>query len=269
MLPELFAAFVTLQAPSQTLVGGGTIAGCVSDVAGGAIPGATIAARTQAIQRTTTTDRSGCFELRELEPGPYRVVATLAGFQNFTRDPVLVSRGSVTRLTMTLTVAPLCDCAHSPPPKTLAEAWSRADVAMHIQILSGESYLLSSSMYYRHDVRVLHSFRRDPTMLRIGGATTSVLEMQFGGSPEPYEPRKELVIFPRWLPQANAFLGLGTTGPNCCNNAETVFEVESGRISSAPELLKHYVGMPIDVFLQELRTLSIGKANSAPRTRTQ
>ncbi len=208
-----------------------------------------------------TTDRGGCFELRDLAPGPYRVVASLTGFQSFTRDRVLVSRGSVTRLAMTLTVAPYCDCSHSPPPRTLKAAWLEADVAMvamHIQILSGESYLLSPSLYYRHDVRVLQSIRRDPAMLLIGGATTSVLEIQSAGSPEPYHPGKELVIFPRWLPRAKAFLGLGTTGPNCCNNAMTVFEVEGKRISSAPELLKSYVGMPIDVFLQELRALSIG-----------
>jgi hypothetical protein len=252
MLPTLLLLFLAAQAPSQTLAGTGTIAGCVSDVAGGAIPGATIAARSQAFQRTITSDRGGCFELSELPPGPYRVIATLTGYQNFVRDPVLVSGGSTTRLTLTLTVATLCDCAHIPPPKTLAEAWTRADAAMHIQILSGEQ---SSSMYYRHDVRVLHSFRRDLALLPIG-ATTSVLEMQFGGSPEPYRPHKELVIFPTWLRQANAFLGLGTTGPNCCDNAATVFEVENGRISLAPEPLKRYVGMPIDVFLRELRTLS-------------
>jgi hypothetical protein len=257
MLAKVLVLFAALPAPSQILGGAGTIAGCVRDVTGEAIPGATIAARARGIQRTTTSDRSGCFELRELAPGPYRVAATLTGFQNFTQDPVLVSRGSVTRLALTLAVAPRCDCVHTPPPKTLAEAWGRGDGAMHIQILSGESYLLSSSMYYRHDVRVLHSFPRGATMRRIGGATTSVLEMQFGGSPEPYEPRKELVIFPTWLPQANAFVGLGTTGPSCCNNASTVFEVESKRISSAPEPLTHYVGMPIDAFLQELQALSL------------
>ena len=252
MLLTLLLSFLAVQAPAQTLASTGTIAGCVTDVAGGAIPGATITARSEANQRTITSDRSGCFDLRELPPGPYRVVATLTGFHNFVRDPVLVSGGSITRLTMTLTVAPLCDCAHIPPPKTLAEAWTRADAAMHIQILSGEQ---SGSMYYRHDVRVLHSFRRDLALLPIG-ATTSVLEMQFGGSPEPYQPRKELVIFPTWLRQANAFVGLGTTGPNCCNNAATVFEVENGRISFAPEPLKRYAGMPIDVFLRELRMLS-------------
>ena len=63
------------------------------------------------------------------------------------------------------------------------------------------------------------------------------------------------MIFPKWLPQEKAFLGLGT---DCCNNAEPVFEVERGRISAAPALLKHYVGMKIEIFLQELRTLPAG-----------
>jgi hypothetical protein len=58
------------------------------------------------------------------------------------------------------------------------------------------------------------------------------------------------------MPQANAFLGLGTTGPNCCNIAETVFEVEGGRISSTPGSLRRYVGMEISAFLEEVRALT-------------
>ena len=242
-----------VQAPQPD--GTGTVSGCVTDLTGGAIPGATLVAKSETFQQKATTDKAGCFELRELRPGPYRVVAMLPGFQNFTRDRVFVTRGSVTSVDVKLTIAPICDCAHIPPPKTLAEAWNKADAAMHIQILSGEAFLLSGSMFYRHDVRVLRSFRKQTALLPIG-PTTSVLEMQFRVGHEPYEPGKELVIFPTWLPRARAFLGLGTTGPDCCNNAQTVFEVKDARISSAPESLKRYVGIRIDTLLEELRTLA-------------
>jgi len=39
-------------------------------------------------------------------------------------------------------------------------------------------------------------------------------------------------------------------------NPSVVFLVQDGRIRQAPSEFSHYVGMPIDAFLEELRTLS-------------
>ena len=257
MTPFALLLLLGLQAPAQKTTATGTIAGCVTDISGGTIPGATLVAGDEKVERTTTTDAAGCFELTGLRPGPYRVTASLPGFRNFTRR-VVVTRNTAARSDMTLTVGVLCDCVLVEPPKTLEEAWNRADAAMHLRIVSGESELVSTSMYYSYDVRVLQSFRRNTRTPPVS-ATVSVFEL-LGGTPRMYASGKELVIFPTWLPQANAYLGLGTTGPDCCNSAQTVFEVEGGRISVAPQELKQYVGMRVDAFLRELRALS-----AAPR----
>lgn len=84
---------LALQVPLQTPVSTGAIAGCVTDAAGGRIPGATIVAKIDKVDRTTTSDGTGCYEIKELGPGPYRVVAMLAGFQNFMRNSVFVTQG--------------------------------------------------------------------------------------------------------------------------------------------------------------------------------
>ena len=60
----------------------GDIVGRVTDEQGGALPGATIEARSPAFQgvRTNVTDATGTFRLILLPPGAYTVTATLPGF---------------------------------------------------------------------------------------------------------------------------------------------------------------------------------------------
>ena len=60
----------------------GDIVGRVTDEQGGALPGATVEARSPAFQgvRTSVTDATGTFRLILLPPGAYTVTATLPGF---------------------------------------------------------------------------------------------------------------------------------------------------------------------------------------------
>ena len=60
----------------------GDIVGRVTDEQGGALPGATVEARSPSFQgvRSNVTDATGTFRLILLPPGVYKVTATLPGF---------------------------------------------------------------------------------------------------------------------------------------------------------------------------------------------
>jgi Ca-activated chloride channel family protein len=62
---------------------GGTISGSVSDSSGALIPGVTVMATNTetGVARTTLTNESGAYNFVGLTPGPYRLNATLGGFQ--------------------------------------------------------------------------------------------------------------------------------------------------------------------------------------------
>jgi hypothetical protein len=51
----------------------------------------------------------------------------------------------------------------------------------------------------------------------------------------------------------------GLAVPRASYDPATVFLVQDGRVQRAPSEYSRYVGMPLDVFLEELRALSRGK----------
>jgi hypothetical protein len=71
----------------------GSIAGCTTDTVSQQLPGTTVLAKGGGVQRTARTDSSGCYELKDLPSGSYRVTASLAGFTNVTRNKVRKSAG--------------------------------------------------------------------------------------------------------------------------------------------------------------------------------
>ena len=94
MLRTLSAVLVSLMLlPGVTFaqLGPGAVAGLVKDESGGVIPGATI----HVVNETTGSavdlfsDEQGAYQAPELEPGPYRVEATLDGFEPVVRRVVL------------------------------------------------------------------------------------------------------------------------------------------------------------------------------------
>jgi outer membrane receptor for ferrienterochelin and colicin len=91
-LPLLAAASV-----SQAQITG-DIVGRVMDEQGGALPGATVEARSPAFQgvRTAVTDATGTFRLILLPPGVYRVTATLPGFARFEQNVTVALGRTVT-----------------------------------------------------------------------------------------------------------------------------------------------------------------------------
>jgi hypothetical protein len=85
----------------------GTLNGRVLDQDGKALPGATIelTSAEQGFQRSAVSDASGAFNFPLLQPGPYIVKITLAGFQSYEATNVIVSADKTTVVSPTLKLA--------------------------------------------------------------------------------------------------------------------------------------------------------------------
>jgi hypothetical protein len=72
----------------------GSIAGLVKDSSGAVLPGVTVEATSPALiekVRTVITDGSGLFKIIDLSPGTYTVTFTLAGFNAFKREGIVLT----------------------------------------------------------------------------------------------------------------------------------------------------------------------------------
>src|SRR5262249_34041184 len=83
------------------------ISGTVSDASGALIPGVSVnATNTQTrVVTTVVSNESGAYNFASLQPGAYKVLAELPGFQSQTYDNVTLGTSDQIRLNFTLTVA--------------------------------------------------------------------------------------------------------------------------------------------------------------------
>src|SRR5688500_7449707 len=83
-----------LVAPAVTTgqVSGGQISGRVADASNAVLPGVTVTATQTETRfvRTTVTNEVGAFTLPNLPIGPYRVEASLPGFQTYVQSGVTI-----------------------------------------------------------------------------------------------------------------------------------------------------------------------------------
>jgi hypothetical protein len=95
----------SLPAAAQSTVDG-SIRGIVRDEQGAILPGVTITATSpdSALPKTTWTDATGSYKLRELAPGVYKIAASLTGFTPFVREKVPVRAGLNLGLDLSLSV---------------------------------------------------------------------------------------------------------------------------------------------------------------------
>ncbi len=228
-----------------------SIAGCIRDLAGYGIPGVTLVAKGSGVERTAKSNATGCYEFRDLAPASYRVTARLLGFDNVTRDNVVVVPGAVARFDFTMHISPICECVQIAAPQTLAEAWQQAQAVLHVRITPPPADSTVQSGTYRHTVTILHALKLQPAGPKPREAV--VVEYQRNGTEALYDPGQELVIFASGgNSERPTFFGLGA---DCCGNRRTVFVVRDGRIARAPAEFTQYVGMSIDRFLDQLRPI--------------
>jgi hypothetical protein len=244
-LQAVLITAVYFAAQSQTP---GVLAGCLTDPTGQALPGVTIIATGNGLRRTTEANANGCYELKAVAPASYRVTAKLLGFDNVTRDGVLVAAGSVTRLNLTTRTSGICECVLI--AGTLAEHRRNAAAVLHVR-LTGPA-LTQSAGSYRHTATVLTVLKRPTGGLR--AAQITVVQNQESGSGEPYDVGQELVGFFDAAGRSDAFsivnqnpgLYVGNDRPSM------VFVVTDGRIQGAPSAFAGFIGMPISDFLRAL-----------------
>jgi carboxypeptidase family protein len=231
----------------------GSIVGCLSNAAAQGLPGATVVANGAGVRQTTVTGRDGCYELKDLPLASYRVTARLGGFDNVTRDRVLVMSSTATRLDLTTRPSSICECVRE-GGLTLADQWEYADAVLHVRLLDPEPEASRPEGYYRHRARVLQAVKpasgRRPT-------STFILQNQRSGSPDPYDVGQELVAFLK--ASGSDTFRIANDNPGLAQRGEdpsSVFLVQDGRIQRQPRDMFGHIGKPIEALLAELRTLS-------------
>jgi Carboxypeptidase regulatory-like domain len=87
----------------------GSIVGNVKDNTGGVLPGATVAITHNETKATreTVTDEAGAYRFPTVQTGTYTVIATMSGFQKFTRADVPVTLNTIARVDITMPVGQL------------------------------------------------------------------------------------------------------------------------------------------------------------------
>jgi Carboxypeptidase regulatory-like domain len=155
LLAIVLAAAVTLdsQAPGAT----GSIVGCAFDVSGERLPGVTVLGKAGGVEQSTVTDDRGCYELRDLPPGAYRVTARFQGFDNVTRDRFGVAASTPSRLDFTMQVSRICECVRV--AGSLAEHRVHAEAVLHMRLSESDPAASTPRGYYRHSATVLAALK--------------------------------------------------------------------------------------------------------------
>jgi hypothetical protein len=210
------------------------------------------------VQLATTADASGCYELKDVPSGSYRVTARLPGFDNVTRDAVNIVTGSVARLDVAMRVSPICECVRV-GGTTLAEQWGRADAVLHVRLSASEAQPATPVGYYRHVATVIEALKQPAAPLEV---PVSVLQNQRSAAPGPYDIGQELVMFLRsWgsgeFTITNDEPGLADS--TASSDPAMAFLIQDGHIQRAPPDFSRYVGMPLDALLDALRALARGE----------
>src|SRR3954451_18409621 len=83
-----------------------TVRGIVTDSTGAVVPGAVITVSEIAtnLDRKTSSDTNGNFEVPNLQPGAYSVKADRVGFRSFVAPRVLLASGEVRRVNIRLQI---------------------------------------------------------------------------------------------------------------------------------------------------------------------
>ncbi|HXW07783.1 MAG TPA: carboxypeptidase-like regulatory domain-containing protein [Vicinamibacterales bacterium] len=249
---------LALQESPHSPSSGGSLVGCASDAMAQRLPGVAVVAKSGRVQLTATADAGGCYELKDLPSGSYRVTARLPGFDNVTRDGLNIVTGSVARLDFAMRVSAICECVRL-GGTTLAEQWGHADAVLHVRLSASESQPTTPVGYYRHVATVIDALKKPAVPLR---APVSVLQNQRSAAPGPYDIDQELVLFLKTWRSSEFMITNDEPGlavPTGSSDPAIAFLIQNGHIRRAPPEFSRYVGMPLGAFLDELRALSRGK----------
>jgi len=240
---------IVLLAAGATAQATGSIAGCIVDPMHQPLPGVTVVGRGVAVRGTTETNTKGCYNLKGLPPGPYRVTVRLPGFTNVTRDNVNVAADTPASLDVTMSVSPICECIQV-GGSTLADLVKAADAVVHLRIAGPLGGQPPGSRNYQHAAAVLHALKGVPPDVR----TIPLLQNQLSGAPLPYDVDDEMVAFLRSVGDngysiINDDPGLSVSG----QKVVLLFQIRDGQVTATPKEFSKYTGTTLDSLLYELR----------------
>ncbi|MCM3870714.1 MAG: carboxypeptidase-like regulatory domain-containing protein, partial [Pyrinomonadaceae bacterium] len=106
-LALLVVLVYALSAPTMVVAqigGSGTIQGTITDPSGAVVPGATVTAENvaTAVKTTKQTNEAGLYVINALQPGEYKVLVSLSGFQTLIQEKVIVDALSTVGVNLAL-----------------------------------------------------------------------------------------------------------------------------------------------------------------------
>jgi hypothetical protein len=119
--------------PAQAQVLYGGLIGDVADPSRAVLPGATVTVtnRDTGLQRETTTDGSGAYSFRDLQPGTYELKVNLNGFKSYARAGLVVTLNAIARADVQLEVGGQTETVTVTAAKPLLQT-ERADVSTQL-----------------------------------------------------------------------------------------------------------------------------------------
>ena len=129
----LGVAFVLAAQPAPAQVLYGSLMGDVADASRAVLPGATVTVtnRDTGLQRETTTDGSGAYSFRDLQPGIYELKVALPGFKSFARAGLAVTLNAIARADVQMEVGGQTETVTVSGEKPLLQT-ERADVSTQL-----------------------------------------------------------------------------------------------------------------------------------------
>src|SRR5581483_2710079 len=113
----------TAVAPAMAQTQDGSVSGLVRDEQGATVPGSDVSLRGPDATFQFVTETDGAFRFLNLQPGVYKVTATLSGFAPATRD-VIVTTGTRVDVTLTLRIGGVTDTVTVSAPAPMLDAKS-------------------------------------------------------------------------------------------------------------------------------------------------
>lgn len=146
LLMSSAAAFYSLPSTMIAQAVNGSMLGAITDQSKAVVPGATVTITEigSGAVKTTKTNESGLFNFEALQPGTYRVAATLAGFKEARVEAVNLVVNSTTRVDLSLTVGGVNETVTVSATAELLKT-DRADIAVDITSQQAEDLPLGTN----------------------------------------------------------------------------------------------------------------------------
>ena len=137
----------------------GSIVGNVKDSTGAVLPGATVTITHHETKATreAVTDTNGSYRFPTVQTGTYTVVATMSGFQKFSRDNVPVTLNSVTRIDIAMPVGQLAENVTVSAQSEVLQT-DRAEVRQELQARELQDLPVPLGRNYQELFRTLPGF---------------------------------------------------------------------------------------------------------------